>query len=125
MDLENKNNHAIADRVANSEKAEALLKMINDYRVYVTRFETLPTWDILEWLAKFEKEVTERYNDALFDWERDRLKNEYFYLTGKRPFGAWSNEELQKRIDNFKDWGKISEETLESKKARWKKAMKK
>ena len=67
MDLENKNNHAIADRVANSEKAEALLKMINDYRVYVTRFETLPTWDILEWLAKFEKEVTERYNDALFD----------------------------------------------------------
>ena len=67
MDLENKNNHVIIDRVANSEKAEALLKIINEYRVYVTRFETLPTWDILEWLAKLEKEVTERYNEALFD----------------------------------------------------------
>ena len=125
MDLENKNNHAIADRVANSEKAEALLKMINEYRVYVTRFETLPTWDILEWLAKLEKEVTERYNNALFDWERDRLKNEYFYLTGKRPFGAWTNDELKKRIEGIKQEGVISEETLESKKARWKKAMKK
>lgn len=125
MDLENKNNHAIADRVSNSEKAEALLKMINEYRVYATRFETLPTWDILEWLSKLEKEVTERYNKEVFDWERDKLKNEYYYLTGKRPFGAWSNEEIQKRIDEFKEWGKISEETLESKKARWKKAMKK
>lgn len=67
MDLDNKNNHAIAKRAENSEKAEALLAMINDYRVYATRFETLPTWDILEWLAKLEKEVTDRYNEAIFD----------------------------------------------------------
>ena len=67
MDLENKNNHQLIKRAENSEKAEALLKLINEYRVYVTRFETLPTWDILEWLSKLEKEVTERYNDALFD----------------------------------------------------------
>ena len=125
MDIENKNNHAMADRMANSEKAEAILKVINEYRMYVQRFETLPTWDILEWLSKLENEVMEKYNKEVFDWERDKLKNEYYYLTGKRPFGAWSNEELQRRIDEFKEWGKISEETLESKKARWKKAMKK
>jgi hypothetical protein len=34
MDLENKNNHAIVNRMANSEKAEAILKVINEYRVY-------------------------------------------------------------------------------------------
>lgn len=123
MDLENKNNHAIVKRMENSERAEAILKLINEYRIYATWFETLPTWDILEWLAKLEKEVMERYNEALFDWERDKLKNEYFYLTGRRPFGAWSNEELQKRIEEYKQWGVVSEKSLESKKARWKKAM--
>lgn len=125
MDLENKNNHAAAKRAENSEKAEAIIKMINEYRVYVNMHETLPTRDMLEWLSKLEKEIEERYSSALFDGERDRLKNEYFYLTGKRPFGAWTNEELQKRIEEFKQGGAISEETLESKKARWKKAMKK
>lgn len=67
MDIENKNNHAMADRMANSEKAEAILKVINEYRMYVQRFETLPTWDILEWLSKLENEVMEKYNKEVFD----------------------------------------------------------
>lgn len=125
VDATNSNSHASIQRQENSERAEALLNMVNEYRMYAQRFETLPTWDILEWLAKLDREITERYNEALFDGERDRLKNEYFYLTGRRPFGGWSNEELQKRIEEFKEWGAISEETLESKKARWKKAMNK
>ena len=125
MDLDNKNNHQLIKRAENSEKAESILKMINEYRVYATRFETLPTWDILEYLSRLENEVMEKYNKEVFDWERDKLKNEYYYLTGKRPFGAWTNEELQKRIEEFNQWGAISQQTLESKKARWKKAMQK
>lgn len=125
MDLENKNNHAIVNRMANSEKAEAILKVINEYRVYAQWFETLPTWDILQYLSRLENEVMEKYNKEVFDWERDKLKNEYYYLTGKRPFGAWTNEEIQRKIEEYRQWGAISEETLESKKARWKKAMQK
>ena len=67
MDLDNKNNHQLIKRAENSEKAESILKMINEYRVYATRFETLPTWDILEYLSRLENEVMEKYNKEVFD----------------------------------------------------------
>ena len=31
-----------------------------------------------------------------------KLSKEYFQLFGKRPFGGWSDEELQKRINEKK-----------------------
>ena len=86
LDTNNQNNHAGIERQENSEKAEALLKVINDYRMYVQMYETLPTWDILEFLSKLQNELFERYNKELYDLERDKVKNEYFYLTGKKPF---------------------------------------
>ena len=48
IDKENKNNHAGVERREASERAEALLGVINEYRVYAHRFESLPTWDVLE-----------------------------------------------------------------------------
>ena len=67
LDTTNTNNHAGILRQENTEKAEALLKMINEYRVYANRFASLPTWDILQWLSKLESEVMERYNKEVFD----------------------------------------------------------
>ena len=86
LDTNNPNNHAGVERQENSEKAEALLKIINDYRVYVNRFAQLPTWDVLQFLSKLQNELFERYNKELYDLERDKVKNEYYYLTGKKPF---------------------------------------
>jgi hypothetical protein len=67
-DLINKsniNNHAGVERREASEKAEALLKVINDYRVYCNRFESLPTWDILEFLGKLQNELLDRYREEV------------------------------------------------------------
>lgn len=47
MDATNTNNHAGIERREASERAEAILKLINEYRVYAHRFESLPTWDVL------------------------------------------------------------------------------
>jgi hypothetical protein len=47
MDATNSNNHAGIERREASERAEAILKLINEYRVYAHRFESLPTWDVL------------------------------------------------------------------------------
>ena len=61
-----------------SEKAEAVLKVINDYRMYTQRFASLPTWDVLEFLAKLQKELFKSYEEELVNSERDRLREEYF-----------------------------------------------
>ena len=79
--------------------AEALLKIINEYRFYAHWFESLPTWDVLEFLSKLEKELFERYGKEVSDGEKDRLRNDYFLLTHKKPFGWWSVEEIKQRID--------------------------
>jgi UDP-N-acetylmuramoylalanine-D-glutamate ligase len=44
-----------------SERAEAILKLINEYRVYAHRFESLPTWDVLGFLNKLQDELFERF----------------------------------------------------------------
>ena len=126
IDIQNKNNHAGVERREASEKSEALLRVINEYRVYCHRFETLPTWDILEFLSKLEKELFKRYGEEVSNWEIDRVRNEYFLLIGKKPFMAWGIEELKKKMEEFRaEWSQISPNTLHSKKARWKKALKK
>ena len=120
LDSSNKNNHAGVERREASERAEALLKLINEYRVYSHRFESLPTWDILEFLSKLEKELFNRFGEDVENGEIDKLRNEYFLVFGKKPFMAWGVEDLKKRIEDFK--GKpveISEKTLHSKKSRW------
>ena len=130
MDATNTNNHAGIERREASEKAEALLKVINDYRVYCNRFETLPTWDILEFLSKLERELFERYGKEVNNAELDRARNDYFLLTHKKPFMAWGVEELRKRMDEFKAETDKKNETLDKqylivKKSQWKKALKK
>lgn len=130
MDSSNTNNHAGIERREASEKAEALLRVINDYRMYCNRFETLPTWDILEFLSKLERELFERYGKEVNNAELDRARNDYFLLTHKKPFMAWGVEELRKRMEEFKAEtdkanDSMSSEYLTVKKSQWKKALKK
>ena len=61
----NTNNHAGVERREASEKAEALLRIINEYRIYCNRFETLPTWDILEFLGRLQNELLDRYREEV------------------------------------------------------------
>ena len=127
IDLENKNNHAWVERREASERAEAILKLINEYRVYAHRFESLPTWDVLGFLNKLQNELFERFGRDVNNWELDRARNDYFLLTHKKPFMAWGVEEIRRRMDERseeKKW-KLSNETLPSKKTRWQKALKK
>ena len=127
MDATNTNNHAGIERREASERAEAILKLINEYRVYVNRFESLPTWDVLGFLNKLQNELFERYGKEVNNGELDRARNDYFLLTGKKPFMAWDVEEIRRRMDEWseeKKWD-LSNKTLPSKKARWKKALKK
>lgn len=120
IDISNTNNHAGIERREASERAEAILKLINEYRVYSHRFQSLPTWDVLEFLAKLEKELFEQYWGDVENGELDKVRNEYFLIFGKKPFMAWGVDELKKRIDEYKpEW--ISEKTLHSKKSRWEK----
>ena len=124
LDETNSNNHAGIERREASERAEAILKLINEYRVYVNRFQSLPTWDVLEFLRKIEKELFERFGDDVENWELDKVRNEYFLIVGKKPFMAWWVEELRKRIEEFREKPQISEKTLHSKKSRWDKMKK-
>ena len=130
LNADNKNNHAGVERREASDKVEALLKVINDYRLYCNRFETLPTWDILEFLSKLQKELFDRYEKEVNDWEIDKARNEYFMVVGKKPFMAWSVEEVYKKIEEYKAEMKqkntLSEGYLSTvKKNQWKKQMKK
>ena len=127
IDLENKNNHAWVERREASERAEAILKLINEYRVYAHRFESLPTWDVLGFLNKLQDELFERFGRDVNNWELDRARNDYFLLTHKKPFMAWDVEEIRRRMDEWseeKKWD-LSSKTLPSKKTRWQKALKK
>lgn len=126
INTENKNNHAGIERREASERAEAILRLINEYRVYANRFEALPTWDVLQFLRKVEKELFERFGEDVENGEVDRVRNDYFLLVGKKPFMAWDIDEIKRRMEEFKNEKKdISSKTLPSKKARWKKALKK
>jgi hypothetical protein len=49
-------------------------------------FEYMPTWDILEFLHKLDNEINDRYNKEVKDAERDKIKEQYFLLTHKKPF---------------------------------------
>lgn len=86
MDYTNKNNHAGIQRREENEKAEALLRVINERRMYVNRFAELPTWDELEWLSKLQREVEDRYSKEVNDSETLRIREEYLLLTHKKPF---------------------------------------
>ena len=125
----NTNNHAGVERREASEKAEALLRVINDYRVYCNRFETLPTWDILEFLGRLQNELLDRYREEVDNWELDKARNDYFMVVGKKPFMAWSVEEVYKKIEEYKaemqEKNKLDEHYLSTvKKNQWKKQMK-
>lgn len=130
INTENNNNHAGVERREASEKAEALLRVINDYRVYCNRFESLPTWDILEFLGRLQNELLDRYREEVDNWELDKARNDYFMVVGKKPFMAWSVEEVYKKIEEYKaemqEKNKLNEHYLSTvKKNQWKKAVKK
>jgi hypothetical protein len=130
IDVSNKNNHAGVERREASEKAEAILKLINEYRVYANRFENLPTWDVLGFLNKLQKELFERYGEDVNNGELDKVRNEYFLLVGKKPFMAWKVEDLKKKMEEFreeaKEKNKLSDNYLNTyKKSEWRKALKK
>ena len=102
-----------------SEKAESVLKVINDYRVYTQRFESLPTWDVLEFLSKLQRELFKSYEEELTNGERDKLREEYFIVVWKKPFLWWSTEKIKEELDKFKEGNQIK--YLKDKKSEWKK----
>ena len=103
IDTSNNNNHAGIKRMEASEKAEAVLKVINDYRMYTQRFESLPTWDVLEFLSKLQKELFKSYEEELVNSERDRLREEYFLQVWKKPFLWWSAEQIKEELEKFRE----------------------
>ena len=103
IDATNKNNHAGVERREASERAEALLGVINEYRVYAHRFESLPTWDVLEFLSKLQKELFKSYEEELVNSERDRLREEYFLQVWKKPFLWWSAEQIKEELEKFRE----------------------
>lgn len=127
LDKSNQNNHAWIERQQESEKATKLLKLVVDYRTHVQMYEYMPTWDILEFLQKLDNELNERYNKEVKDAERDKIKEQYFLLTKKKPFLWWSNERILEEIERYKanKQNELSDNTLDSKKSRWKTALKK
>ena len=127
MDLNNSNNHAGIIRRQENEKAEALLKLINERRMYVNMYAELPTRDELEWLSRLQKEVEDRYQKEVNDAETLRVREEYLLLTNKKPYLWWSNDEIRAKMEEFRanQQPEISiKGTLDSKKSKWKKAMK-
>jgi hypothetical protein len=131
LDTSNKNNHAGVERREASERAEAILKLINEYRVYAHRFESLPTWDVLGFLNKLQDELFDKFGKDVENGELDKLRNDYFLMAHKKPFMAWGVDELKKRMEEMKaETDKENEGMSENylstyKKSQWKKAMKK
>ena len=131
LDTSNKNNHAGVERREASERAEAILKLINEYRVYAHRFESLPTWDVLGFLNKLQDELFDKFGKDVENGELDKLRNDYFLMAHKKPFMAWGIDELKKRMEELKaETDKKNEGMSENylstyKKSQWKKAMKK
>ena len=122
IDTNNLNNHAWIKRMEASEKAESVLKVINDYRLYTQRFEVLPTWDVLEFLSKLQKELFKSYEEELVNSERDRLREEYFLQVGKKPFWWWSAEQIKEELERYRS-GLDTEfkADLRFKKSQWRK----
>ena len=131
LDTSNKNNHAGVERREASERAEAILKLINEYRVYAHRFENLPTWDVLGFLNKLQNELFDKFGKDVENGELDKLRNDYFLMAHKKPFMAWGIDELKVKIAGMKEEAdranaNMSENYLSTyKKSQWKKAMKK
>lgn len=127
VDTSNINNHAWIQRQENSEKATKLLKLVQDYRTHVQMFEYMPTWDILEFLQKLDNEMNERYNKEVKDAERDKIKEQYFLLTKKKPFLWWSNERILEEMEKYKEANskEVSKNHLDVKKHEWKKILSK
>ena len=131
LDTSNKNNHAGVERREASERAEAILKLINEYRVYAHRFESLPTWDVLGFLNKLQNELFDKFGKDVENGELDKLRNDYFLMAHKKPFMAWGIDELKVKIAGMKEEAdranaNMSENYLSTyKKSQWKKAMKK
>lgn len=119
IDYTNKNNHAGIQRRTENEKAEALLGLVNERRMYVHRFAELPTWDELEWLSKLQREIEDRYSKEVNDAETLRIREEYLKLTNKKPFLWWSNEEIIRRMEEIKANGQVT--YLKDKKSKWQK----
>ena len=90
-------------------------------------FEYMPTWDILEFLQKLDNELNERYNKEVKDAERDKIKEQYFLLTKKKPFLWWSNERILEEMEKFKEANskEVSKNHLDVKKHEWKKILNK
>lgn len=127
VDTSNINNHAWIQRQQESEKATKLLKLVVDYRTHVQMFEYMPTWDILEFLQKLDNELNERYNKEVKDAERDKIKEQYFLLTKKKPFLWWSNERILEEMEKYKEANskEVSKNHLDVKKHEWKKILSK
>ena len=124
IDTSNLNNHAGIKRMEASEKAEAVLKVINDYRMYSQRFASLPTWDVLEFLAKLQKELFKSYEEELVNSERDRLREEYFLQVGKKPFLWWDAAKIKEELEKYRAWldtERKSSGSFRNKKSQWKK----
>ena len=124
IDTTNQNNHAGLKRLEASEKAEAVLKIINDYRMYTQRFASLPTWDVLEFLAKLQKELFKSYEEELVNSERDRLREEYFLQVGKKPFLWWDAAKIKEELEKYREWLDTelkSSGSFRNKKSQWKK----
>ena len=118
IDTTNQNNHAGLKRLEASEKAEAVLKVINDYRMYSQRFESLPTWDVLEFLSRLQKELFKSYEEELVNSERDKLREEYFVIVWKKPFLWWNAEKIKEELERFKENNQLK--YLKDKKSEWK-----
>ena len=122
VDTTNLNNHAWIKRMEASEKAESVLKVINDYRMYTQRFESLPTWDVLEFLSKLQKELFKSYEEELVNSERDRLREEYFLQVGKKPFLWWDADKIREELEKYRSGLDTQfKADLRFKKSQWKK----
>ena len=119
IDVTNQNNHAGLKRLEASEKAEAVLKVINDYRVYVNMHEYVHGLDVLEFLSRLQNELFKSYEEELTNSERDKLREEYFVIVGKKPFLWWNAEKISEELEKFKEWNKLK--YLKDKKSEWKK----
>ena len=124
IDVENKHNNVNSiKKLEEADKATQLLKLVTDYRTHVQMFEYMPTWDILEFLYKLEWELTDRYDKGIKTAEREKIREEYFLLTKKKPFTWWSNERMLEEIEKFKakNQSELKETSFRTKKSLWNK----
>lgn len=124
VDVTNKHNNVNSiKKLEEADKATQLLKLVTDYRTHVQMFEYMPTWDILEFLQNLEEELTDRYDKGIKTAEREKIREEYFLLTKKKPFTWWSNERMLEEIEKFKakNQSELKETSFRTKKSLWNK----